>query len=75
MDREGGIDTFLSDETILVPFSMTFDAWCFDRTRPDEDGEYPVMLWDHELREAKERYPDFAAWFAGEVTSYLFGEG
>lgn len=72
MDRESGIDTFLSDETILVPFSMTFDAWCFDRTRPGGDGEYPVMLWDHELREAKEMYPDFVTWFAGD--SYLFGE-
>lgn len=73
MDREGGIDTFLSDETILVSFSRTFDDWCFDRTQPGPDGEYPVMLWDHELREAKETYLDFIAWFAGD--SYLFGEG
>jgi hypothetical protein len=57
-----------------VPFAQTFDAWCFDRTRTGEDGEYPVMLWDHELREAKEIYPDFVAWFAGEVESYLLGE-
>ncbi len=71
-DWENGEQTFLSDETIMVPFAQTYDAWCFDRTRPNADGEYPVMFWDHELREAREMYPDFLAWFAGEVDPYIF---
>ena len=73
-DRENGEDTFQSDEAILVPFANTYEQWCFDRTRRNINGEYPVMLWDHELREATDEYPDFATWFAGEVEPYLFGE-
>lgn len=75
MDRERGQDTFLSDETILVPFAYTYEHWCFDRTRQNESGDFPVMFWDHETRGATERYRDFGDWFAGEVESYLFGEG
>jgi SMI1 / KNR4 family (SUKH-1) len=75
MDRERGEDSFLSDETALVPFTYTYEHWCFDRTRQSYPGEYPVMFWDHETRGATERYRDFGDWFAGEVESYLFGEG
>jgi hypothetical protein len=32
------------------------------------------MFWDHETREARERYPDFLAWFAGEFEPYLFDD-
>jgi hypothetical protein len=73
-DWENGENSFLSDETALVPFAQTYDAWCFDRTRQRADGEYPVMFWDHETREASERYPDFPTWFAGEAMPYLFDE-
>jgi hypothetical protein len=72
MDWEGGVNTFETDETILVPFAQTYDAWCFDRTRPNADGEYPVMFWDHELRQADEQYPNFRDWFAGGVEPYIF---
>src|SRR5215468_9863782 len=74
MDRERGEDTFLMDETTLVPFAYTSDEWCFDRTRQNENVDYPVMFWDHETRGATERYRDFGDWFVGEVESYLFGE-
>lgn len=62
-DRETGIDTFRSDERKYIPFAYTYDEWCFDRTNPDERGEYPVYFWDHELREATYKYPNFEAWF------------
>jgi hypothetical protein len=71
-DWENGEQTFLSDETILVPFSETYDAWCFDRTRPNAAGDYPIMFWDHELHQADERYPDFRAWLAEEMEAYIF---
>ncbi|HEX9055941.1 MAG TPA: SMI1/KNR4 family protein [Ktedonobacterales bacterium] len=74
MDRERGENTFGSDETALIPFASTFDAWCFDRTRPDSAGEYPIVLWDHEARAATEHYPQFDAWFADEVEPYLFDD-
>jgi hypothetical protein len=74
MDRGRGEDSFLSDEAILVPFAYTYEHWCVDRTRQNENGDYPVMFWDHETRGATERYRDFGAWFAGEVVSALFGE-
>lgn len=74
MDRERGENTFLSDETALIPFAHTNDDWCFDRTRRDSAGEFPIVFWDHEMREAADRYTDFDGWFAGEVKSYLFGE-
>lgn len=74
MDRERGEDTFGSDETALIPFASTYEQWCFDRRRPDSAGEYPIVLWDHELREAIARYPQFDAWFAKEVEPYLFGD-
>lgn len=74
MDWEKGENTFNSDETILVPFASTYETWCFDRTRPDTQGEYPVVFWDHERREASDYYSDFSAWFANEVESYFFGE-
>jgi hypothetical protein len=74
MDRERGEDTFRSDETVLIPFAHTYEDWCFDRTRPDSAGEYPIVLWDHERREATDMYPQFDAWFAAEVESYLFGD-
>jgi SMI1 / KNR4 family (SUKH-1) len=73
-DWEEGRNSFLSDETILVPFAQMSDAWCLDRTRQQADGEYPILFWDHETREASERYPDFLAWFAGEIEPYVFDE-
>lgn len=74
MDRERGENTFRSDKTVLIPFAHTYEAWCFDRTRPDSNDEYPIALWDHERREATDCYPNFDAWFAEEVEPYLFGE-
>jgi SMI1/KNR4 family protein SUKH-1 len=72
-DWENGKNTFFSDETLLVPFAYTFETWCFDRTRSGANGEYPVIFWDHETREAQESYSDFSSWFAGEIEPYLFG--
>lgn len=72
MDRDRGEDTFLSDETALVPFAHTYEVWCFDRTRPDARGEYPIVLWDHEMRQATDRYADFDSWFGGEVEEYIW---
>lgn len=72
MDRERGVDTFLSDETALVPFAHTYEDWCFDRARPAAHGEYPIGLWDHEAREATDQYKDFDDWFSGEVEPYLW---
>ena len=74
MDRERSEDTFASDETALIPFAHTYETWCFDRTRQDSAGEFPIVLWDHEMREATDRYTDFDEWFAGEVEPFLFGE-
>ena len=74
MDRERSENTFRSDETALIPFATTYEDWCFDRTRPNSAGEYPVVLWDHELRAAEDRYPNFDSWFAGEFERYLFGD-
>ncbi|MDQ2907636.1 MAG: hypothetical protein M3Y81_29355, partial [Chloroflexota bacterium] len=72
-DWENGEHTFLSDETTLVPFGYTYETWCFDRNRPEPDGDYPIIFWDHETRQARDAYPDFSRWFAGEIESYLFG--
>jgi SMI1-KNR4 cell-wall len=72
-DWENGEHTFCSDETILVPFGYTYEIWCFDRSRPGANGEYPVIFWDHETREASDAYRDFSSWFAGEIEPYLFG--
>lgn len=74
VDWERGEKIFDPDEAIMVPFAHTYEAWCFDRTRTDANGEYPVMFWDHETCEASEYYADFSAWFAEEVESYLWGE-
>lgn len=71
LDRERERNTFLSDETALVPFAFTNGIWCFDRTRPRDDGEYPIVFWDHEVREARTVYPDFAAWFADQMDTLL----
>lgn len=62
-DRETGITTFRSDEAACVPFAYTIDDWCFDRSHQESNGEYPILFWDHELREATYAYPDFEAWF------------
>lgn len=72
-DWEHAKNTFLSDETLLVPFAHTFETWCFDRTRPGRNGEYPVIFWDHETRKAHDSYEDFSSWFMGEIEPYLFG--
>jgi hypothetical protein len=62
-DRETGINTFRSDERVCVPFAYTIDDWCFNRSQPNDEGEYPILFWDHELRQAYYEYPDFEAWF------------
>jgi hypothetical protein len=72
MNRERSEDTFLSDETALIPFAHTYDDWCFDRTRPDAGGDHPIMLWGHEAREATDRFRNFDSWFAGEVETYIW---
>lgn len=74
MDHERDENTFLSDETVLVPFAHTYEDWCFDRTQQRADGEYAVMFWDHEMREATLYYPDFVTWFEHEVEPYLLGK-
>lgn len=66
-DHETGDNTFLSDERICVPFAYTIDDWCFDRSQHDSEGEYPVLFWDHELRQATLFYPDFESWFVDIV--------
>jgi len=68
-DRETGINTFLSNERVCVPFAYKSDDWCFDRSQHNEDGEYPILFWDHELRKATFKYPDFEAWFIDIVTN------
>lgn len=70
-DRERGENTFLSDETALIPFAFTNGIWCFDWTQPDTTGELPVVFWDHETRQARAVYPDFAAWFADQMNMFL----
>lgn len=62
-DRETGINTFLSDEKVCIPFAHVVDDWCFDRSHSNERGEYPILYWDHEFRETTNVYPDFEAWF------------
>jgi hypothetical protein len=64
---ETGVNTFRSDEKVCIAFASTCDDWCFDRSTSDARGEYPVVFWDHELREATLRYPDFASWFIDNV--------
>ncbi len=71
-DWENSRETFASDETILVPFAFTYETWCFDRTRRDKNGEYPIVLWDHETREARDYYVDFTTWLSQEVEAYFF---
>lgn len=66
-DRETGLTTFQSDERVCVPFASTIDDWCFDRSQPDEEGEYRILFWDHELRQATYMYTNFAAWFVDIV--------
>lgn len=61
-DREEGVNSFLSDERVLVPFASTYDAWCFDRSQRLDNGEYTIVFWDHELREATYSAPDIDAW-------------
>jgi SMI1-KNR4 cell-wall len=74
-DQEEGIIADHLDEQIAIPFARTADAWCFDRSKPDEMGEYPVFYWDHELcnRETDVEYPSFEAWFLdGVIGGKLF---
>ncbi len=66
-DQETGINTFLSDERVCVPFASTYDDWCFDRSCAHENNEYPILFWDHESRQATWQYPDFETWFVHEV--------
>lgn len=73
-DREHGENTFLSDETVLVPFAHSTDDWCFDRAQRHANGEYAIMFWDHEMREASHEYDDFATWFERVFVTYLDGE-
>lgn len=77
LDQEAGVNTFLSDERPLVPFLWTAygDLWCFDRSRQQEDGEYPIIFWDHEMREATEHYPTFTHWMEGQLERKVFGKG
>lgn len=62
-ELDEGINTFRSDEQICVPFAYTVDDWCFDRSHQAKNGEYPILFWDHELREATHEYSDFEMWF------------
>lgn len=68
-DRETEITSFASDERVYVPFAYKGDEWCFDRSNPNENGEYPVLFWDHELCEATWKYADFASWFIDIVSN------
>ncbi|HEU5379685.1 MAG TPA: SMI1/KNR4 family protein [Ktedonobacteraceae bacterium] len=75
-EQEEGVNTFLSDEGPLVPFLWTAygDIWCFDRSRQQEDGEYPIIFWDHEMREATEQYPNFTHWMEHQLERKVFGK-
>ena len=63
MDQERGTVADRSAEQICIPFAQTGDDWCFDRSKPDRDGEYPVLFWDRETRTASWLYPSFGSWF------------
>ena len=73
-DQEEGVNSFLSDERPLVPFLWTAygDIWCFDRSRQQADGEYPIMYWDNEKREATERYSNFTSWMEHQLERMVF---
>lgn len=43
----------------LSPFRVdNGDFWCFDTRQPDENGEYPVVIWSHNDNDV-ERNPDY----------------
>ncbi|MGY0232014.1 hypothetical protein [Longispora urticae] len=37
-------------------------VWCFDVTRPDENGEYPVYLHHQDDQEGRTRFVDSGEW-------------
>jgi hypothetical protein len=66
-------DTPLPARLIVFAFDDVGDPYCFDTADPDEHGEYPVLLFDHELTaEQNLQSPtyvavDFAHWLKHEV--------
>jgi hypothetical protein len=50
--RELGLPNYLS------PFRVdNGDFWCFDTRHPDENGEFPIVIWNHNDNDI-ERNPD-----------------
>jgi hypothetical protein len=52
------------------------DQFCFDTRRSDQDGEYPIVFWDHELSAENnllDLFPvahNFADWLMQEVQEH-----
>jgi cell wall assembly regulator SMI1 len=51
--------------THLLPFAEfgTGDCYCFDYSRPDSQGEVPIVRWSHETGDCDDRarsFPEFA---------------
>ncbi len=43
----------------LTPFRVdNGDFWCFDTRHPDENGEFPIVIWSHNDKDI-ERSPHF----------------
>lgn len=68
-------------EVPLPPYLVAFhnngcgDHYCFDTTRPDLAGEYPIVFWDHEstaeanMADLVVMAPTFAHWLMDQVES------
>ncbi len=63
----------------VLPFSSSWggDYFCYDLTKPETDGEYPVLCWNHEYSEEPADRPllwtEFAANFAEFVRIVITG--
>lgn len=76
-DDDGGLDEvarILLGRKVIIPFAQTYERWCFDRSAPSTDGEYPILMWDHELCRARYLYTTFADWLQREFVPYIFDE-
>ncbi len=63
---------FHTDETVLVPFLVIEDVYCFDRSRPDLSGECPIVFWDHEDLGGCDVAPTFRHWLEEELEERVF---
>jgi len=66
-----------TEEGKILPFANDWGGsyFCFDLTKKSEDGEYPVLFWNHEYSEEPEDEPylwsEFAHTFAHFVERVL----